>query len=269
MTPGDRGGDAPDPVTGTSLPDAFTNVPYEAQVARTGGSNGAIWSIVSGSSWMTIDPATGRLGGMPPAPGQETVTIRVSEPTQPWNQAEATFTVDIHNGIYFENFETCPANWTFGLLWACGAPTSGPMAPWSGTNLIATNLAGNYPTNVTWDTATAPPPSIALPVGVQPTLSVWAWQETETNWDGFVVQVSTDGGAAFPTVTSVSPAYEDPVGNPAGERPAWTGTKRTWRRLTADRSAWAGQNVVLRFDFFSDRSNVGAGVYIDDVAIYH
>src|SRR5690606_30580629 len=102
--------------------------------------------------WLTIDPATGELSGTALTAGAHTVTVRVAEPTHPWNQAEQTMTLYVRTVIQTEGFETCPAGWTFGLEWECGAPTSGPNAARTGSNVIGTTLAGNYATSVAWGT---------------------------------------------------------------------------------------------------------------------
>jgi hypothetical protein len=70
---------------------------FSAQMAKTGGTSNAVWSIEPGgvnAGWLEIDPATGVLTGPPTAAnlGPVTVTVRVEEPTFPSNFATKTFT---------------------------------------------------------------------------------------------------------------------------------------------------------------------------------
>lgn len=46
----------------------------------------------------------------------------------------------------------------------------------------------------------------------------------------------------------------------------WSGIV-DWEELTLDVTLWAGQSVSLRFEFDSDSSITGGGVWLDDVAV--
>jgi hypothetical protein len=52
-------------ITTSSLPTAYVDVPYSAQLAETGGSGNYIWSIEGGSlpTGLTVDPSTGMISG--------------------------------------------------------------------------------------------------------------------------------------------------------------------------------------------------------------
>ena len=252
---------------------AYVGQPFSVPVSRTGGSAGAVWSIVAGTNhaWLTIDPATGVLGGTPAAAdvGAGTVRIRVAEPSVPWNASEATLGFDVRQLTIYavEGFESCATSgWTFGDEWQCGKPTSGPNAAFFGTNVIATNLAGNYGGGRAWATATATSPFYDLAGAVAPTLTFRTWFRTEGRTsDGFNLKASTDGGATWSIVDSVTPAYPLTI---AGEA-AWGGDQSAagWQQFEADLSAFAGQQVQLRFAFRSDNTTAYAGVYIDDLMI--
>src|SRR5690606_10631543 len=65
-----------------------------------------------------------------------------------------SYVVDVEDGIsvgYTEDFESEPVGWQLAgeiNAWAWGEPTSGPNAAVSGENVYATNLGGDYPTNM-------------------------------------------------------------------------------------------------------------------------
>ncbi len=166
-----------------------------------------------------------------------------------------------------EGFEVCPNGWTFGGDWECGDPENvGPPAAKNGWHTIATNIGGVYSVNQTYDTAVADSPSISLAGATSPVLSFWAWEWTEGgSFDGYNLKISTNGGADYSLVTTVTPAYNLTVGS----QPAWGGNHASegWRNYQVDLSAYAGQTVKLRFAFRSDSATVHPGVYIDDIFV--
>ena len=165
-----------------------------------------------------------------------------------------------------ESFETCPAGWTFGGDWQCGVPkVVGPTTAHIGTSCIATQIHGKYSNDQSYDTAVADSPPISLVSATNPVLSFWTWILTEgSTFDGFNLKVSSDGGATFSQVMTVTPAYDLMIDSQS----AWGGDhSEGWQKFTADLSAYAGQQIILRFAFHSDVFGVFPGVYIDDVTV--
>ncbi|AKU89663.1 Flagellar basal-body rod modification protein FlgD [Vulgatibacter incomptus] len=267
-----------DPVSivASGLPDAHFGSRYVAGFTRRGGSRLPAWSIVSGTNhgWLTMDPITGTITGLPPDPssGPVQLRVRVQEPLLPSNFAEADFSFAIVGprdpGVHFaEDFSNCSAGWTFNSDWQCGTPSVvGPSACHSEPGCIGTNLTGNYRDNLAWATTVADSPVIDLIDADDPTLSFWAWVHTQsTTTDAFNVKVSTNGGSTWSLLTGVSRAYDGTAG---GEQ-AWGGDRSAqgWERYKVDLGAYAGQTIRLRFAFRSDGSTNRAGVYIDDLVI--
>ncbi|AKU89657.1 choice-of-anchor J domain-containing protein [Vulgatibacter incomptus] len=247
------------------LPNGFPNLPWVGALAKSGGTDAAVWSIVSGPSWMQIDARTGVLTGTPPNLGAETVTVRVEETSRPENFAERTFTFGIFDpptASYFEADFTAAGGWTVAGEWERGVATSGPGACRSGGECIATRLAGDYHSNASFSTSIATSPTIDLSEAVAPQVSFWGWMETESCCDGFNLKISVDGGP-FNLLTAVSPAYNKTL----DDQPSWSGSTAGWMRFTADLGAYAGHQIALRFAFRSDYSNEYAGIYIDDLVV--
>jgi len=170
--------------------------------------------------------------------------------------------------LYFkEGFEVCPHGWTFGGDWECGEPQSvGPPAAHSGSNVIATKIAGVYSVGQSFNTTVADSPPIDLTGATNPTLSFWAWDKTEGGtYDGWNLKVSTNGGTSFTEVTTVTPPYPLTIST----QPSYGGdhSAEGWQNYQADLSAYAGQTIILRFAFRSDGATVYAGVYIDDLFV--
>ena len=105
--------------------------------------------------------------------------------------------------------------------------------------------------------------------------------DTETGWDGGVVEISIAGGSFQDIITAggafIANGYNGPLGpgdnNPLANRPAWSGNSNgyltTSIRLPA---AAAGQNVQFRFRFGGDDNTAGVGPnpgwYIDNVQVF-
>jgi Immune inhibitor A peptidase M6/Putative Ig domain len=170
--------------------------------------------------------------------------------------------------LYFtEDWGTCPDGWTLGGDWQCGAPTgTSPVTPFTGKNVLATQLDGLYNNNDTFATCTADSPPIDLTVATNPELSFWVWDNTEGGtFDGWNLKVSIDGGQTYTEVMTVTPPYSLMIAGQA----AWGGnySAEGWQNYFADLTAYKGQKINLQFGFRSDPATVFPGVYIDDIVV--
>lgn len=101
-------------------------------------------------------------------------------------------------------------------------------------------------------------------------LSFWHNYVTEGGWDGGVVEISTNGGGAWadlgPKITQGG--YSGTLGTGSGlaGRSAFTGSSGGWIETRVDLSSYAGQSVLVRFNFASDGSTGATGWYIDDIS---
>jgi hypothetical protein len=145
--------------------------------------------------------------------------------------------------------------------WEYGAPTSGPMAAHSGSNLWTTTLAGNYPASMWCSLVT---PAFVVPSGA--TFSFWHWYAFENSYDGGNVKISTDGGATYTLITPIGgyPGFMNSNPYMTGQA-GYTGTGNDWQKAEFDLSAYDGQTVQIMWETASDSSVQYAGWYIDDV----
>ncbi len=257
-------------ITTPTLRNAYENASFSQQLTSTGGTGMGDWSIQAGSNiaWLSLS-AAGAFSGMPATAdvGPASVTVRIAEPTNPSNFAETTYNFTVLSTLYTDDLEAaCPAGWTLTGEWQCGAPTSGPNAAFSGTQVIGTVLNGQYSNNLTWASNTATSAPISLASATAPELNFKVWNDTEgSTYDGFNLNISTDNGATFVPVTTVTPAYPLTIGG----QQCWGGLESAagWQEYVADLSAYAGMSVNLQFAMQSDTSATYDGVYIDDVTI--
>ncbi len=113
-------------------------------------------------------------------------------------------------------------------------------------------------------TANATSPSFTVPSGGQLTAKVN--YDLESDWDYGYLLVSTDGGETFTPVETSLSTTTNPNGNNHGY--GITGTSDgAWVDLSADLSAYAGQQVQVRFQTVNDAAVHHMGLLVDDVQV--
>jgi len=155
-----------------------------------------------------------------------------------------------------------------GPDWEWGDPTTGPMDAYSGVNVWATKLGGDY--------SSSSNSKLDLPAVIVPTnatyamLTFWQWYYIETNYDGGNVKISTDGGSSWTILTpdigynGIAKSYNAGIPN----EPCFTGYNNDeWQKVTFDLTPYKGQSVIIRLHFGSDSSVNRVGWYVDDVMI--
>ncbi len=95
--------------------------------------------------------------------------------------------------------------------------------------------------------------------------SAWMWYDIEEDWDYAYVAVSADDGQTWDLLTGPSATTSNPNGNSLG--PAYTGSSGGWLEEVFDLSAYAGQQILLRFEYVTDDAVNRSGWLIDDLSI--
>ncbi len=106
--------------------------------------------------------------------------------------------------------------------------------------------------------------------GEKVTLDFWTWYDIEADWDYAYVEVSPDGGETWDILTTPSGTGTNPNGNSFGW--AYTGQsgdgeEPAWIQERVDLSAYAGQDVQVRFEYITDDAVNRPGFVVDDVTI--
>jgi hypothetical protein len=192
-----------------------------------------------------------------------------------WGQS---CTTTITSFPYFEGFEGTTHNWTTSgsnNSWALGTPAKSVISGAAGgTKAWTTNLTGNYNND---EDSYVNSPCFNLTGLLLPVVEMKIWWNSESGWDGTVLQSSIDNGVTWQVIGAVG----DPNnwynttsinGQPGGQSIGWAGTgPGMW--VTAKRAlpTLAGQsNVRFRFAFGSDLSvNSYDGFAFDNFSIYN
>jgi len=148
--------------------------------------------------------------------------------------------------------------------WEWGVPTYGPTSAHSGSNVWATNLDGDHS-----NSADSILDSTEVDLNMfapEPELKFWHWYD-HTTYDCGNVKISTDGGNTwnliYPDGGYPGTATSGNQGIP--NEPAFTDVSNGWEEVTFDLSAYAGENVKIRWHFGSTSTTTHPGWYIDDV----
>ncbi|HUF53033.1 MAG TPA: hypothetical protein VMR52_04570 [Dehalococcoidia bacterium] len=97
------------------------------------------------------------------------------------------------------------------------------------------------------------------------TLTFDLWTDIESGWDYGYVAVSTDGGDRWIALPGENTTTDDPIGAAYG--PGYTGNSGGWVAERVDLSAYAGEEILLRFEYITDDAVHLAGLAVDNIAI--
>lgn len=100
------------------------------------------------------------------------------------------------------------------------------------------------------------------------TLSYQTWYDIETDWDYVYLLASTDNGDNWTFVETPSGTDSNPLGNNYGfGYTDLSGGGPEWILESVDLSEYAGQEVLIRFEYVTDAAVNGEGLLVDDIAI--
>ena len=96
------------------------------------------------------------------------------------------------------------------------------------------------------------------------------WYEIEDGWDFVYLVASTDGGETWEMVRTPSGTDKDPFGNSYGwgyTGNSGGGESGEWIQESVDLSTYAGEEVLLRFEYVTDQAVNGEGLMVDDLQV--
>ncbi|MFQ5419286.1 MAG: hypothetical protein ACE5EY_02870, partial [Anaerolineae bacterium] len=102
------------------------------------------------------------------------------------------------------------------------------------------------------------------------TLAYWAYVDIEQGYDFAYVSVSVDDGRTWQPLVAENMAGLEPEDNPADSALTdrfYTGELHAWFQERVDLSAYAGQEILLRFEYVTDLILTYGGFALDNIAI--
>jgi len=102
------------------------------------------------------------------------------------------------------------------------------------------------------------------------TLDFWTWYEIEEGWDFGFVQVSTDGGVTWTSLSDLESRVtyaHDPnaMGTIVASLPGFTGSSNGWVHETFNLPV--GGSILLRFRYMTDWATIFDGWFLDEIRI--
>ena len=111
--------------------------------------------------------------------------------------------------------------------------------------------------------------TVAVPAA-NPTLTFDTKYDTEPGFDSFFVQVSTDNGKTYHSLSNADTTCDlDPGADVKlkSNCPGFNGDSGGWKSESFDLSQYAGQNVLLAFRYITDTNTRGTGVWVDNIVV--
>ncbi|MCB1047467.1 MAG: T9SS type A sorting domain-containing protein [Calditrichaeota bacterium] len=151
-------------------------------------------------------------------------------------------------------------------LWQHGTPLSGPFNAFSGENVWATGLTGNY-ANSSW--ARLDLPSLVVTRDGFSALGLMHWMLGDGSGDGGNLQMSLNGGDWQTREPRSGYDFNFSSTLPLAGEPALSGSGSAWQALAFELSdgLQVGDRLDLRFNFVSNASQNGPGWYLDDLEL--
>ncbi len=172
-----------------------------------------------------------------------------------------------------QRFDASAAWITYGNAnsWAHGAPNGTVInTSVSAPNVWTNNLTGDYNDN---EQSYIQSPCYNLTGLRVPMVGFSLAYESETNYDGMVLEASTDGGGTWNVIGGQSSGgtnwYNANITGNHFSGDCWNGSNNTWTTAKHPLSALGNaSSVIFRFHFFSDGSATEEGFAIDNFAVY-
>ncbi|MEX2104480.1 MAG: immune inhibitor A domain-containing protein, partial [Bacilli bacterium] len=217
------------------------------------------WSIMSAGSWAGIIPGTEPTGFSPFAKEFYQQTIGGN-----WQHGKTLSLSDIiQNGVTV-NLDQASSKGTNDDVVRIDLPNK--------VQTINTPASGSYEYYGGSGDEIDHKMSVAVDLtdATSATLDYDTWYQIEDNWDFAMVQVSTDNGATWQSLSTpntrsdiVSNGYPDIFPN----LPGYTGSSNGWIHETIDLSSYAGQAIQLQFRYMTDWGSTLDGFFVDNVKV--
>ena len=283
----DTGGGSPGVKTDTAVLDCAGPVISGLGVFEVGANSAIVrWTTDEpGDSWAQIQPGGAIVSDAGLAIDHELIfdgllpcteyTVTVASADGLGNQSPGAQTPPFETWTQSialdDDVESGPGGWTVDT-----AVTPGTGTDWS----IVVDAGTSSPTHA-WFTSDEPDDKddrlVTGPIalgGGSPVLSFWHHFSTESNYDGGVLEVSTNGSTWSDVEAAggifLAGGYNGAIslyaGSPLAGRDVWAGSG-SLQQVQVDLSALAGGDLWIRFRFACDGSVSGSGWWVDDIRI--
>ena len=99
-----------------------------------------------------------------------------------------------------------------------------------------------------------------------PSLAYQVWFSIEENWDFAYLEVSVDDSETWTILDTPLTSSEDPLQVSFG--PGYTGSSEGWQDESVSLDRWAGQEILVRFQYITDAAIHDHGLCVRDIRAY-
>ena len=98
-----------------------------------------------------------------------------------------------------------------------------------------------------------------------PSLEYQVWFSIEENWDFAYLEISVDSGKTWTILETPLASSDDPLEVSFG--PGYTGTTDGWQHESVSLDQWAGQEILVRYQYITDAAIHDHGLCLRDIRI--
>ena len=251
------------------------NVYRSTSSGFTPGAGNLIATCVSGTSYLDTDVSSGSTyyyvvraednsgNGSGPCSGGNEDGNTAEFSGSPTGPETTVFSDDIESGAGAWATSALPADTGTAAWGIVTTDSNSPVSSWFCSDQSSVK-----------DQVVAMAASVSIPAGAPGVLEFFHSYNTESTFDGGVLEYSTNGGGSWSDIGSgritengynstISTSYSSPIGG----RSAWSGNSGGFLRTTVDLSDFAGQSIRFRWRMACDNSVAATGWWVDDVVI--
>ncbi len=96
-------------------------------------------------------------------------------------------------------------------------------------------------------------------------LNYHVWFSIEEDWDYAYLEVSVDGGQSWTILETPLTSSEDPLNVSFG--PGYTGGSEGWQKESVSLDRWAGQEIMVRFQYITDAAINDHGLCLQNIHV--
>lgn len=185
-----------------------------------------------------------------------------------------SFTVSVNPGTFFPTVTLLNEPVAGPTMPASLTPTSNTATQW----VVSTTQSNSAPASVFSENTAVPSEQLlttnAFPLGTTPTqLSFWHSYNTELNYDGGVVEISTDGGFNWADLgekmylNKYNAGIDPTSGTSIAGKRAFTGIITGFVKTSINLADYNGQSARFRWKFETDNGTPAIGWYVDDIML--
>ncbi len=186
-----------------------------------------------------------------------------------------SFTIKVNNGAYYPAIQVINESVAAASISNFWTVTSSSTTNWVTSTAQSTSAPNSlFTSNLTTlsDQKIETTNSFVVPASM-PLLSFQGYINSESGWDGGVVEISNNNGSTWTDLSAamIAGGYNGSLGTSTSAlsgRAAFTGNSNGFVKTIINLSSYSNQSVKLRFRFASDASVAATGWYIDDVKLF-